>query len=62
MEGFCNEETIYEALEKEFSRMDTIYKGRRLPIHRTKQDGKPVPLQDSDGPPYHVDLFEPYMK
>lgn len=62
MEGFCNEEIIYEDLEKEFSRMDIIYKGWRLPIHSVKQGNKPIPLQDSEGPPYHVDLFEPYVK
>lgn len=36
LEGFCNGEIIHEELEKEFLRMDTIYKGWRLPIHRDK--------------------------
>lgn len=51
-----------EELEKEFWRMDTTYKGWRFPLHRIKQDGKTVPLDDGDGPPFHVDLFESYMR
>lgn len=53
---------IHEDLEQEYWRMDTTYKGQRLPLHRPRNDGNLVPLEDGDGPPFHVDLFEPYMK
>lgn len=42
--------------------MDTTYKGWRLPLHRARKYGDLLPLDDSDGPPFHVDLFEPYLK
>lgn len=42
--------------------MDTIYKGWRLPLHKPKRDGNSVPLEDNDKPPFHIDLFEPYIK
>lgn len=36
LEGFFDEEINCEELQKEFFRMDTSYKGWRLPIHRVK--------------------------
>ena len=62
LEGWSNEKIVNEELEKEFWRMDTTYKGWRFPLHRIKQDGKTIPLDNGDGPPFHVDLFKPYMR
>lgn len=62
LEGWCNEKIVNEELAKEFWRMNTTYKGWRFPLQRSKQDGKTIPLDDGDGPPFHVDLFEPYMR
>lgn len=31
-------------------------------MHRPKKDGSLVPFDENDGPPFHVDLFEPYLK
>jgi hypothetical protein len=58
----CDEPIIYEELEKEYWRMETTYKGWRFPLYIPNKDGDLVPLEVNDRPPFHVDLFEPYLK
>jgi len=48
---------VYEDLDKEYWRMDKMYNGWRLPLHRPKAKGPIVPLNDNDGPPFHLSLF-----
>lgn len=61
LDDTCDQPIVHEYLE-EYWRMDTTYKGKRLPLHRPRKYGDLVPLEDNDVPPFHVDLFEPSLK
>lgn len=62
LDDTCDYPIVHEDVINEYWRMDTNHKGWRLPLHRPGKDGNLVTLVDDDGPPFHVDLFEPYIK
>jgi len=57
-----NTPIVHEALEKDYFKLDTTYKGWRLPLHRPRNEGSLVPFEEGDEPPFHVELFEPYLR